>query len=620
MFLRIRPQKNGKMEPTEYLHPQDSKTLKVTVPEDSQNYKKGRIEAEFEYQDIFLPASTQEQVFDTTTKPLLDGFLQGNSCLIMAYGVTGSGKTYTVLGPGDCPGLIPRSLSYIIDGMGTPEFKNRFKDELDHISLEMSFLEDYQNNIYDLLSPTIRSGQSKPSLMARSDMQGVLHVVGLTEKTVKSKAEGMQLIELGTKEKHMAETKMNLDSSRSHTMCTLNLIRTRQFTKDIIASCRIVDLAGSERVSRTQVTGERTVEAGAINTDLLYLMLCLRTMVNPSKNNQRMIFRNCKLTHLLSTSIIGSLAGPVHMILNISSDRVDFDETFYVLEQTTIVKNIKTVQTRVDSKPPPLRTAGGRRLGAEGETTTNTVSIRPLQTDEVDRLKRLLTDRERELRTLREKRDEEIQQAIDITEYNVRREIVAEITKRKAQEEDPVQSDMRTSFEMLEKQQQRRIEAIEAEKTKVVEELRSQLMYVEEDNMRLQRQIDVMEGRSGLNGNLQVEKVLNHIEEMEHELAMMKDGSANINGQMDDYEKMLSESELKLQEKERKVQEMEKQIQSLQTEKEELKKQKQMLLDRLAANHNYVILGLLSRNSRYMVHFILSILLIHRSYPLLSHL
>ncbi len=134
----------------------------------------------------------------------------------------------------------------------------------------------------------------------------------------------------------------------------------------------------------------------------------------------------------------------------------------------------------------------------EGETTTNTVSIRPLQTDEVDRLKRLLTDRERELRTLREKRDEEIQQAIDITEYNVRREIVAEITKRKAQEEDPVQSDMRTSFEMLEKQQQRRIEAIEAEKTKVVEELRSQLMYVEEDNMRLQRQIDVMEGRCGM--------------------------------------------------------------------------------------------------------------------------
>lgn len=78
------------------------------------------------------------------------------------------------------PGLIPRSLSYIIDGMGTPEFKSRFKDELDHISLEMSFLEDYQNNIYDLLSPTTRSGQSKPSLMARSDMQGVLHVVGLT--------------------------------------------------------------------------------------------------------------------------------------------------------------------------------------------------------------------------------------------------------------------------------------------------------------------------------------------------------------------------------------------------------------------------------------------------------
>ena len=88
---------------------------------------------------------------------------------------------------------------------------------------------------------------------------------------------------------------------------------------------------------------------------------------------------------------------------------------------------------------------------------------------------------------------------------------------------------------------------------------------------------------------------MNHIEEMEHELgemlnvsesvAMMKDGSANINGQIDDYEKMLNESELKLQEKERKVNELEKQIQNLQTERDELKKQKQMLLDRLAANH-----------------------------------
>lgn len=124
------------------------------------------------------------------------------------------------------------------------------------------------------------------------------------------------------------------------------------------------------------------------------------------------------------------------------------------------------------------------------------MSIRPLQSDDVDRLKRLLTDKERELRTLREKRAEEIQQAIDFTEYNIRREIVAEITKRKAQEEDSVQSDVRASFEMLEKQQKKRIEAMEAEKKKVVEELRSQLRYVEEDNMRLQRQVDVMEGES----------------------------------------------------------------------------------------------------------------------------
>lgn len=71
------------------------------------------------------------------------------------------------------------------------------------------------------------------------------------------------------------------------------------------------------------------------------------------------------------------MAGPVHMIINISNDRKDFDETFYVLEQTTIVKNIKTVQSkwpslhrltrRVDNKPiAPQRTAGGRRIPGPG--------------------------------------------------------------------------------------------------------------------------------------------------------------------------------------------------------------------------------------------------------------
>ena len=77
-------------------------------------------------------------------------------------------------------GLIPRALSHIINGMNSPEFKQTFGDSDDAISLEMSYLEDYQNNIYDLLSPAPRYGQDKTSLMARSDTQGVLHVVGLT--------------------------------------------------------------------------------------------------------------------------------------------------------------------------------------------------------------------------------------------------------------------------------------------------------------------------------------------------------------------------------------------------------------------------------------------------------
>ena len=114
----------------------------------------------------------------------------------------------------------------------------------------------------------------------------------------------MDLITLGTNEKHMAETEMNHDSSRSHSMCTFNIVRYRPFNKEVIASCRIVDLAGSERASRPNASGERTQEAGAINTDLMYLMICLRSLVEQqSKQNQKMMYRNCKLTHLLSVPL-----------------------------------------------------------------------------------------------------------------------------------------------------------------------------------------------------------------------------------------------------------------------------------------------------------------------------
>ena len=97
----------------------------------------------------------------------------------------------------------------------------------------------------------------------------------------------------------MAETNLNLDSSRSHTICTINLIREHNGGREIVAMCRIVDLAGSERSSRTGVNGDRMKEAGQINNDLMNLMMVLKDMstgasVNPSR------FRVCRLTYMLS--------------------------------------------------------------------------------------------------------------------------------------------------------------------------------------------------------------------------------------------------------------------------------------------------------------------------------
>lgn len=192
------------------------------------------------------------------------------------------------------------------------------------------------------------------------------------------------------------------------------------------------------------------------------------------------------------------------MIINISNERDDFDETFYVLEQTTIVKSIKTVQvkwlsssrliSRVDNKPPPTRTAGGRRLVVDAEP-------RQLNGADAQRLQRLLVDRERQLKKLKEEREEEIRAAIEATELQVRCEMVKEIRERRLngeKEEDVLDLDgLRASYEAVEKQLRSQLASQLAEKDRVIDELCQQIQYLETDVSRLQERVELLSSRGG---------------------------------------------------------------------------------------------------------------------------
>ena len=196
--------------------------------------------------------------------------------------------------------------------MNSPEFKNRFENGIDTYSLEMSYIEDYQDKIYDLLSPLSRFGNStKPSLNLSLQDNGWNYIKNLTvdifisflilqEIPIKTIQDGLNIIKQGTSEKHVAETKLNMDSSRSHTICTLSLIRTRNLQKEVVAFCRFVDLAGSERASRTNATGEQIKEAGSINKDLAELMTVLASLKEKKIDVYKSHYRNCKLTQILS--------------------------------------------------------------------------------------------------------------------------------------------------------------------------------------------------------------------------------------------------------------------------------------------------------------------------------
>lgn len=119
-FLRIRPQKNGKTDLIDSYKLNDGKSIELISPEDSVvGERRSCLMASPTRMDVWeVPSASrissllpprrsvientlncQEEVFNSTTKPLLDGFLKGTSCMVLAYGVTGSGKTYTVVGP-----------------------------------------------------------------------------------------------------------------------------------------------------------------------------------------------------------------------------------------------------------------------------------------------------------------------------------------------------------------------------------------------------------------------------------------------------------------------------------------------------------------------------------------
>uniref|UniRef100_A0A671KYZ4 Si:dkey-26i13.8 n=1 Tax=Sinocyclocheilus anshuiensis TaxID=1608454 RepID=A0A671KYZ4_9TELE len=273
----------------------------------------------------------QEDVYVATTKNLIDGVIAGYNATVFAYGPTGAGKTYTMLGLDSEPGIYIRTLNDLFRAIEDTT------EDLD-CSVYMSYIEIYNEMIRDLLNP------SSGYLELREDAKGEIRIAGITEFSTCNAKEIMALLTKGNKQRTQESTAANKTSSRSHAILQVT-VKQKSRVKDINEEVRVgklfmVDLAGTERASQTQNRGKRMKEGAHINRSLLALANCINALSEKGgKGAQFVNYRDSKLTRLLKDALGGN--SRTVMITHISPASTNFEESRNTLVYADKAKNIR---------------------------------------------------------------------------------------------------------------------------------------------------------------------------------------------------------------------------------------------------------------------------------------
>jgi len=267
---------------------------------------------------------TQELFYNQVATPILKSFFQGYNCTIFAYGQTGAGKSYTMLGSMDSifdfnslsHGLIPRIINSIFDKNKNKTFIINPDDDIDNFrdmkfEIKCSCLEIYQEQIIDLLNSSNNPHKESENLVIREDAKRGMYIEGIREEIIVNQRNALELIMLGLKNRHQAATFMNAESSRSHLIFTIFLTYSFSNKEGLITTrssrLHLIDLAGSERQKATRAVGERIKEAGMINKSLSTLGNVINALVEFSEGKTKYIpFRDSKLTFFLKDSLGGN--------------------------------------------------------------------------------------------------------------------------------------------------------------------------------------------------------------------------------------------------------------------------------------------------------------------------
>nr|XP_024217012.1 kinesin-like protein KIF14 isoform X2 [Halyomorpha halys] len=350
----------------------------------------------FSYEHCFPPSCSQSEVYESLVRPLLDNAVQGYNACLFAYGQTGSGKTYSMMGPNleednfeltSESGMIPRFCKELLQKTssleeGSPSLTT---------SVEVSYLEVYNEKIHDLLVP------GNTQLRVREHPVHGPYVVDLSRHTIKSFSDFQHWINVGNKKRSTAMTELNDKSSRSHSLFTILLTQTfAQVRSDGTWShdqtrtshINLVDLAGSERIASSTVSSDRLREGASINRSLLTLGKVMSALVD---NRGFVPYRESVLTWLLKESLGGN--SRTCMLATVSPCSTHLDETMstlrYASQARAIVNRVRVNEAPQDREMRELREEL-ERLRPAGERINTLLSEKEdledqlkLKTDEI---------------------------------------------------------------------------------------------------------------------------------------------------------------------------------------------------------------------------------------------
>lgn len=275
----------------------------------------------FAFNRVFQDTANQEDIFEEI-RPMIGSFVDGYNVCILAYGPTGSGKTYTMQGTKNCPGMCRRSITEVFS----------LCDPLQGVwctEINIAMLEIHNEVIYDLLAPQITP-------VKLCDNGSDVRLINAEEKITTSEHETMHWIEKGYVRRKVCSTRLNSESSRSHLIIRMHLnlvslIDNQRRTSSLV----LCDLAGSESAERIEANEILHMETGYINRSLVTLSRVFETLRRRSGHHcaptgLAIPYRDSKLTHLLKPCLGGQ--AKCVLIVTASPEHKHLDRTLKALE------------------------------------------------------------------------------------------------------------------------------------------------------------------------------------------------------------------------------------------------------------------------------------------------